>query len=201
MRISFSAFTRRLLGYFLRGILFVTPILITGYVIVATVQFLDGLIPGLYPGVSVAVILLGITLIGVYSYSFVFQWVLGVFERLIFRTPGLKLLYSSVKDLLMGFSRNRKLFKQPVMVVVNKEASVHKLGFITQENLQSIGIGDMVAVYFPHSYNFSGELFVVPRENVRVLKDFPSANAMKFIVTGGVTDLISPAPLKAKRKR
>jgi len=56
---------------------------------------------------------------------------------------------------------------------------------MTQEDLSDLDIKEKVAVYFPHSYNFSGELFIVPRELVRPV-DIPSAEAMKFIVSGGV---------------
>jgi uncharacterized membrane protein len=47
----------------------------------------------------------------------------------------------------------------------------------------------MVAVYFPHSYNFSGNLYLVPRENITVLTSFDAADALKFIVSGGVTEI------------
>ena len=176
-----------MLGYFLRGILFVSPIVITVYAIYAIVTFLDGLIPGLYPGLSVAVILVGITVIGIYSYSWLFQSFLGFIERLIFRTPGLKLVYSSIKDLLGGLVGSKKAFSQPVLVLMNKESRLHKIGFLTKSDLTDAGIDGLVAVYFPHSYNFSGELFLVPQENVTLLKEFAPANAMKFIVSGGVT--------------
>ena len=46
----------------------------------------------------------------------------------------------------------------------------------------------MVAVYLPHSYNFSGNLFIVPAENVRPIKASP-AEVMKFIVSAGVTSI------------
>ncbi|HZG00693.1 MAG TPA: DUF502 domain-containing protein, partial [Chitinophagales bacterium] len=97
------------------------------------------------------------------------------------------LIYSSIKDLLGGLVGSKKAFSQPVMVLVNKESRLHKIGFLTKADLTDAGIDGLVAVYFPHSYNFSGELFLVPQENVTPLKTFAPANAMKFIVSGGVT--------------
>ncbi|MFM9060378.1 MAG: hypothetical protein ACKOQP_01775 [Bacteroidota bacterium] len=51
------------------------------------------------------------------------------------------------------------------------------------------GMGGMndawVAVYFPHSYNFSGNVFVVRRSQTLPV-DAASADFMKFIVSGGV---------------
>ena len=61
------------------------------------------------------------------------------------------------------------------------------MGFITQKDLSNLGIEKgKVAVYLPHSYNFSGNLFIVPVENITPL-DAPPAEVMKFIVTAGVT--------------
>jgi uncharacterized membrane protein len=187
LKVSFSNFTGRLLGYFLRGVLFVSPVLITVYAIYAVVTFLDSLIPGLYPGLSVAAIMVGITLIGFYSYSWVFQSFLGVVERVIFRAPGLKFIYTTIKDLTVGLAGNKKSFSRPVLVLVNKDNGLHKLGFITNQDLSSVDIRDLVSVYFPHSYNFSGELYLVPRASVTLLKSFPPSEAMKFIVSGGIT--------------
>ena len=45
---------------------------------------------------------------------------------------------------------------------------------------------DKVAVYLPHSYNFSGNFYIVPREHVTLI-DLPGADVMKFVVSGGVS--------------
>ena len=71
------------------------------------------------------------------------------------------------------------------------ESGLEKLGFITQEDLSKLGIEGKVAVYLPHSYNFSGNLFIVPSQNVIILKSASSADVMKFIVSGGVTEIES----------
>jgi len=49
------------------------------------------------------------------------------------------------------------------------------------------GLTDHCAVYLPHSYNFSGQLLLVPREHVTLVQS-GSAELMSFIVSGGVTD-------------
>jgi uncharacterized membrane protein len=55
--------------------------------------------------------------------------------------------------------------------------------------MKDFGIQEKVAVYMPHSYAFSGRLFIVPRENVKPIHDVSGGDAMKFIVSGGVTDV------------
>ncbi len=181
----------RIVGFFLRGLLFVSPIFITVYAIYAIIHFFDGLIPGLYPGVSIILVIVGITVIGYFSYNILLQSLLGLIEGIVLKTPGLKIIYSSIKDLLSALVGNKKSFNQPVMVLMSHETKIYKLGFITKEDLSQVGIKDLVAVYFPHSYNFSGNLFLVQRDSITPLPDFKSSDAMKFIVSGGVTDLIT----------
>ena len=65
-------------------------------------------------------------------------------------------------------------------------SELEKLGFITEEDLGILQEKDKVAVYFPHSYNFSGELFIVPKTQIRML-DVNSSEMMKFIVSAGLT--------------
>ena len=74
------------------------------------------------------------------------------------------------------------------MVLVNPISNLEKLGFLTEEDLSILDEKEKVAVYFPHSYNFSGELFIVPRNQVRVIDVNPSV-VMKFIISGGVSGI------------
>jgi len=100
----------------------------------------------------------------------------------------LNLLYSSLNDLFSAFVGKEKKFNTPVKVLFNKENNLWKLGFVTRETMETIGENDLAAVYFPHSYNFSGELYLVPSERVTKI-DVSPAETMKFIVSGGVTHL------------
>jgi uncharacterized membrane protein len=104
------------------------------------------------------------------------------------RIPLVKLIYSSLKDLLNAFVGDKKKFNNPVLVTINKENQLHRIGFITQDDLTSVGITDMVVVYFPQSYAVAGDHFVVPRENVRIL-NVSGPVAMKFIVSGGISGI------------
>jgi uncharacterized membrane protein len=97
-----------------------------------------------------------------------------------------RIIYSSLKDLISAFVGDKKKFNQPVLVLLNKSSELRKLGFITQTDLGEWGLKESVAVYLPHSYNFSGDLYIVPRENVTIVQA-SGADVMKFIVSGGVT--------------
>jgi len=108
------------------------------------------------------------------------------FDHLVNRIPLVKLVYSSIKDLLAAFVGDKKKFDRPVLVTINKENQLHRIGFITQSDLSELGLKDMVVVYFPQSYAVAGDHFVVPKENVKPL-NVPGPAAMKFIVSGGVS--------------
>jgi uncharacterized membrane protein len=71
------------------------------------------------------------------------------------------------------------------LVMVNPISNLEKLGFLAEDNLSIIDEKEKVDVYFPHSYNFSGELFIVPKELLRPI-DINPAEVMKFIVSAGV---------------
>lgn len=100
--------------------------------------------------------------------------------------PVVKVIYSALKDFFSAFVGSEKKFNKPVLVKVNTISELEKIGFVTTEDLSDIGILDKVSVYFPHSYNFSGEMFIVPKEHIKPLNISPS-EAMKFVVSGGVT--------------
>jgi len=191
---SATRFFRRITGYFFRGLLFAAPIFITLYALFLFFEWMDGLIhglfPNLWPGAGVLVLLVFITFVGFLTKLFFFDAVLTWLEDLFGQTPITKLMYTSIKDLFSAFiGDKKKMFSQPVMVMLFKEAGIRKLGFVTKENLSSLGLNDLVAVYFPHSYNFSGNLYLVPRENITPLPQMHGADAMKFIISGGVTDI------------
>ncbi len=174
-------------NYFLQGLLLVAPITITIFVIYRLLDFIDGLLPLKIPGLGLLIIFSSISLIGFAGALLIKRPIAFVFHGVIERIPLVKILYTSISDLLSAFVGQKKKFTEPVMVVMNRESNIRKLGFITEKDLLSIGIGsEFVAVYLPHSYNFSGNMFIVPAENVVPVNANP-AEFMKFIVSGGVT--------------
>ena len=130
-----------------------------------------------------------IAFIGFIGSLVVFQPMLHVFDALMERVPVVKDIYSSVKDFFGAFISKKKKFDKPVMFEVGKDSGVFRLGFITQNDLSEFGIKDKVAVYAPWSYNLSGTLFVVNKSQVQLLDDVGAGHMMKFVMSGGVTEL------------
>lgn len=192
---SKSRFWKQIFSWFLQGLLFIAPVALTIYILVISFNFVDGILTGIIsevigfkiPGLGLVVIIFGITLIGFLGSSIVFRPLLQYFDKIISQAPLVKVIYTSIKDFMSAFVGKEKRFTEPVLVKVSKESNLEKMGFITQKDLSNLGIEKgKVAVYLPHSYNFSGNLFIAPVENITPL-DAPPAEVMKFIVTAGVT--------------
>jgi uncharacterized membrane protein len=177
---------RNIVRYFFNGTLFIVPLVATGWFMVEAFQWLDSRLPLPYPGVGFVIILTAITLFGYFTTNFAFEAFAHWFDHLMGRIPLVKLIYSSVKDLLGAFVGDHRKFDKPVLVTINKQNSLHSIGFVTQADLSEIGLPDMVMVYIPQSYNFAGDHFVVSRDNVKPL-DISGPKAMKFIVSGGIS--------------
>lgn len=173
--------------YFLSGLLYTAPLAVTVYILYQLFVFLDGLIPLDFPGLGILLILGVITLMGILGSSFLLQPINRYFQTLVDKIPLVKTIYYAIRDVLSAFVGDKKRFTKPVLVKVNS-AGMEKLGFITSEDLSQLGIsGNKIAVYLPHSINFSGNLFIVTPDMVTPL-EANSANVMKFIVSGGVIE-------------
>ncbi len=171
--------------YFLRGLLITVPVALTVYVVVLVLGLLDRLLPIGIPGLGLVMTLGLITLVGVLTSNVIGRTLYEEFERGLTRLPLVKLVYSSVKDLMSAFVGDKKSFDRPVAVEITAEGHL-VLGFITREELSQLGLPGSVAVYLPQAYNFAGQLLLCPRDKVRTV-DVPTAEAMTFIVSGGVS--------------
>lgn len=177
---------RKILRYFFSGTLFIVPLVATAYFIFVSFRWLDNLLNLPYPGLGFVIILVAITLFGYLTTNFAFKTMTVWFDHGMNRIPLVKLIYSAIKDLLGAFVGDKKKFNKPVLVRINRDNQLYQIGFITQSDLTDLGLTDMVVVYFPHSYAFSGYHYFVPKENIKPL-DIPGTLAMKFIVSGGVS--------------
>ena len=181
---------RRLLNYFLRGLVLVAPIFVTVYVCWTIFVTIDGLLGLPVPGAGFAVTIVLIVAVGFLASSYLSRHAVALVDRVMARLPFVRLLYSSTKDLLNAFVGERRRFETPVLVALAPGSTVRLLGFVTQDSLAHLGLAGQVAVYLPHSYTFAGNLVVVPATQVeRVTAD--SADVMAFIVSGGVAGIPS----------
>lgn len=177
---------KRFTRYFFEGLIFLGPVVVTVYVVYIVFVKVDGIFRFRVPGIGVVVTILLITLFGFIASNFLTRHLVGTIDRLFRRLPLVKMIYTSLKDLVGAFVGEKRGFNKPVYVSLSPEGEVKVLGFITSERLEGLGLKDNVAVYLPQSYNFAGNLIVVPKEQVTPI-EAPSGDIMTFIVSGGVS--------------
>ncbi len=177
---------KRIVQYFLQGLFYTAPIGITIFLLVKGVLFIDSIFNTEIPGIGVVAALVGITAVGWVTSKIIHKPLLNRAGKLIEKTPLVKLIYSSVKDLVSAFVGQKKKFDKPVIVALD-EHGLERLGFVMEDNLQFLGIsGSKIAVYIPMSVSVAGDLFIVDAQRVKPI-DASSAEVMKFIMSGGLT--------------
>ncbi len=170
---------------FAQGLLVLAPIAITGWIVVFTVTKLDQWLNAPIPGLGIFIAAAGITFIGYLTGNVVGSRLVSFLEAGLQRVPIIKLLYNSLRDLFGAFVGSQRKFDKPVAVEINRHG-LKVLGFLTSEHFDDSYLAGHVSVYLPESYNFAGNLIVVPRERVHPL-DADGAEFMAFIMSGGVT--------------
>lgn len=188
---------KQFFNYFLRGLLFVFPLFATLYIIIAAVQWSDAVFSAwLYdwlqidvPGLGILTVIIGVALIGFFFSRAFINPVYSYFDRFMARVPFVKIIYTSLRELTEAFVGDRKRFNRPVVADFESTGTHFKrIGFVTQRDLSELGLKDMVTVYCPHSYNFSGNLYILPREAVTPI-ELNATDVMKYVISGGVTQL------------
>lgn len=206
-RITFRVYLKKLLQYFFQGLIVLAPIGITLWVVLGLFNFVDDILPNIIhsvapdlltkdaagnlnkiPGLGFVVVIALVLFVGWISSLFVVGRLVAVLDTVLEKTPGIKFIYSSVKDFLEAFAGNKKKFDKPVLVNIDAP-EVWRIGFITQQNAHEFGMQEHVTVYVPHSYAISGITYIVPKSRVKLLNNISAADAMKYAVSGGVTDV------------
>jgi len=181
---------KRIGYYFLQGLIFLVPILFTVWVAGTTFLWIDRrigeLVPLPFPGLGFLAMLVGVTILGFLASNFFTRRILELVERMLDRLPFLRLLHTSIKDLMSAFVGEQRRFNKPVLVKLDAAGIVSAVGFVTRDSMERFGRPEDVAVYFPQSYNFAGQVVIVPRVAVTPLA-IDASEAMAFIVSGGVT--------------
>jgi uncharacterized membrane protein len=187
---------KRFLSYFLQGLLLFIPFVITIVIMVKLFDFFSSIFSVIgisnYSAINTLlgfVLTIGfVTVLGVLASTFIFKSFFSYVEDKLEHAPFIRHIYSPIKDFTNAFMGNKKSFNKPVLVLTNPAANIEEIGFVTHEDLKDLDIKDKVAVYLPYSYSFSGKLIIVSPDKIKPLH-VDGAEAMKFIISGGVTDV------------
>ena len=191
---------KALLNYFIKGLIIVMPLGAAFLLIFWAVKSLDNALnlsgflwtdakgkPVYIPGLGIANVLLLILVAGILVTNVVTEPIKRWFNRWLNRLPVFKFLYSSIKDLTEAFVGDEKKFNEPVIVEVN-EFGLKKIGFLVQKDLATLNLPGEVAVYFPFSYSFAGQVVIISSDKVKLI-DRSAADMMKFVISGGVSGI------------
>ena len=191
---------KKLLQYFLQGILILAPISITFYALYFVVSSIDGLIPIFsYTdaggqvrvqnyGLGFIIIIVVVVMLGYFSSFFITSRIISFMDKFMQKTPGLKHIYSTTRDFFEAFAGDKKKFTQNVLANVD-DNNVWRVGFITNNDMSDFGLVEYVAVYIPMAYSVAGNVYIIPRNRVKRITNISSAQTMKFAVSGGITDV------------
>ena len=176
---------------FFQGLLIIGPFALTIWIIWYIVSSIDNIIPTIsertYPGITFLIVIISTTLIGYLGNKFIIgRVVVDSFDYLLEHTPGIKFIYTSLKDVMTSFVGDKKKFNKHVLMKTTENPAIWRIGFLTQSDLSSVGFPNYVSVYLPHSYAVSGWVVFVLATNITILENVSAAQAMKFAVSGGV---------------
>jgi len=183
-----------LLNYLLRGIFITAPLILTITALYKMFIFIDAPIQDIFYSVSgyriyglgLLTILVFLVVAGYLGSTIVMSAILKKGEVLLYKIPLVKEIYKSIKDVFGAFISDKKKFDKAVIVEV--VPGVNRVGFITNKDMSSIGIPNLLAVYFPLSYAFTGELLFIES---RLIKELPSehvSDIFKLLISGGIIE-------------
>lgn len=191
---------RKLLQYFLQGLLILAPVAITIYAIFFVVSTIDSWLPifsykdetGMTHvrnyGLGFVIIIVAIVTIGYFSSFFITSRIVSFMDRVLQKTPGIKHIYGTTRDFFEAFAGDKKKFTKNVLANVD-DNDVWRIGFITAEDMTEFGLTDYVAVYIPMAYSVAGNVYIIPKSRIKFITNISSAQTMKFAVSGGVTHI------------
>ena len=203
---KFRSLARKLFRYFLQGLIILAPITITLWAVLSLFNWIDSILPDFIhklfprlaldengdprriPGLGFIVVMGIVLMVGYVSSSFIVSKMVELFDNILEKTPGIKIIYSTIKDFFEAFAGNKRKFDKAVLVSI-ESPDIWRIGFITHEELNEFGLQDYISVYVPQSYAFAGHLYFVKKERVRIITDISSTDSMKFAISGGVTQL------------
>jgi uncharacterized membrane protein len=189
----------RMRQWLLTGLVLLAPSTITLWVLFRILNWFDGLIgrhlhiaafgDQRVPGLGLLATLLLLLLVGAISSWIGTRWLVGMWDGLLTRIPGVGILYGSTKSLGEALlSRQRQAFRQ-VVLVPWPYPGVWRVGFITGRPSPDVIAKlpeEHEVVFVPHTPNpASGFVHYVPRSQIIYL-DWPVEDGLKVVVSGGV---------------
>lgn len=181
---------------FINGVITVVPIILVIYVVIKVFEFLDSILGDVFrsfleedyvPGLGLLASIVLITVLGWLSKQYVSGKIVELIDWILDSIPGVKSLYSVIKDTIQSFLGEKKSFSKVALVHI-PGTRMKAIGFITSEDVEMLDdhLAEHIAVYVPQTFQVAGVTFLVPKADVELLAIKPE-EAMKFVLSGGMT--------------
>ncbi len=181
---------------FLTGLVVVVPILITAFTLYWLFRVLDGFLSPIIdqilgrdiPGLGILTEIVIIFLVGVLATNVLGSRVLHWFQTLLMRTPVVKNIYPTIKQLVEAFHPSSgSSFKKVVLVEYPKGGTL-AVGFLTSEvTLKGMAQPQrLVSVYLPTNNLYLGNVALFKEEDL-IVTDFTIEEGLKIVLSGGTT--------------
>ena len=185
---------RSMLGYLLSGLAIILPIALMIYAMYYVLSTLDQYFTLFYAILGLIIITVILILVGFMASSYLGGIMWDRTEKLIIKTPFFGMFYKVFKDVTSAFVGSENKFKEPVLATFY-ENGISKIGFVTNKDKELI-LGsisndhsgpdeEMFLVYFPLSFSFSGDLFLVPKSQLKAIPK-KAKDVMQSVITGGI---------------
>lgn len=175
------------IGYFLKGIFLVLPIYFTLGLCLSALATVDKFIHFSVPGFGILILIFGSSLLGYIASKYVANSVAAGISNFLSKIPVVNVIYKASSDIMGSIIGEKKKFKQPVLITVSALDGIYKLGFLTQEGLEDLGLNEMVSVYVLRPYSIFGDLIIVDKSKIKFL-EVSSSKVTKFVISGGFSD-------------
>jgi uncharacterized membrane protein len=190
---------RRLWNTFLKGLAAVLPVGLTVYVVFWLATTAESILSGplrtwlpkerYWPGLGLLAAFLIVLLVGVIVDAYIVRRAFRFGESLLARIPIVKSIFGALKDFsrfLPAGGKSRDLKR----VVLWRMNGAQLIGFVTEEHVDARLFRDdaseLVAVYFPMSYQIGGYTLYLQKDELRET-DLTVEQAMRLVLIGGVT--------------
>jgi uncharacterized membrane protein len=191
---------KKIFQYFVQGLLVTAPIAITFYLLYAFISSIDNLLP-IFTfkdergqiitrnyGLGFLIIIFALIFIGFLSSNFITRRIFSLFDEWLERAPGIKFVYSSIKDFFEAFAGNKRKFNKAVLVALH-QPDVYQIGFVTDDDASEFDLVNYATVYIPFSYSFAGKTYLIPKDRIKPIEHVSAADAMKYVVSGGIAEV------------
>ena len=193
----------RIRSWFFTGILVMTPLILTIYVVWTFITFVDNLVvplvpidyrpsnylPFSIPGLGLIIVFLFTTFVGVLATGLLGRTLIRLWENILNRMPVVRSVYSAIKQILETVMATQSdAFRQAVLVEYPRK-DIWAIGFVTGSTKGEVSENvdkKMVNVFMPTTPNpTSGFLLFFPESDL-IFLEMSVEDALKLVVSGGM---------------